>query len=166
MSAPRDTTSPPAFGTATGLEYQRAIADEVIPTPPFLALLGLRIRSVAEDGVTVCEATPRTEFANSAGRLHGGYLSALMDCATATAAHSQQPAGVGTPHIHASYRFLSAVDHNTSVIVTARPTHVGRSVVHAAVEIRDPRGRVIAAGETIHKTRTIRGPARAPDGTS
>ncbi|MCT2582242.1 PaaI family thioesterase [Actinophytocola gossypii] len=139
-----------------GLEYQRAIIDGTLPTPPFVALLGLRITSVAEDGATVCEATPRPEFANSAGRLHGGYLTALMDCVTATAAHSQQPAGVGVPHIHASYRFLSAADHRTPVVVTARPTHVGRSVVHAAAEIRDHRGTLIASGETIHKTRPIR----------
>ncbi|MEV0732939.1 PaaI family thioesterase [Polymorphospora sp. NPDC050346] len=145
----------PAFGVVSGLEYQRAIADGVIPTQPFQTLLGFRLRSVDDDGGIVGDAVPRPEFANSAGRLHGGYLSALMDCATATAAHSQQPVGVGAPHIHASYRFLSSADHRSALVVTARPTHVGRSVVHAAVEIRTRAGKLIASGETVHKVRRI-----------
>ncbi|MGB3437240.1 MAG: PaaI family thioesterase [Actinophytocola sp.] len=146
----------PTFGTVSGLEFQRAVADGAIQTPPFLTLMGVRIRSVAPDGATVCDVTPRPEFTNSGGRLHGGYLTALMDCATATAAHSQQSAGVGTPHIHASYRFLAAADHRGPLVVTARPTHVGRSIVHATAEIHDGRGRLLAAGETIHKVRHIR----------
>ncbi|BCB83779.1 PaaI family thioesterase [Phytohabitans suffuscus] len=151
----------PAFGVVSGLEYQRAIIDGVIPVQPFPALLGLRLRSIGEDGSAVCEVTCRPEFANSAGRLHGGYLSALMDCATAAAVHSQQPAGVGSPHIHASYRFVASADYRSQLTVTARPVHIGRSVVHATVEVRTGSGRLIASGETIHKVRRT-GP---PDST-
>ncbi|MEV7231010.1 PaaI family thioesterase [Polymorphospora sp. NPDC051019] len=151
----------PAFGVVSGLEYQRAIADGVIPTQPFQTLLGFHLRSVDDDGTVVGDAIPHAEFANSAGRLHGGYLSALMDCATATAAHSRQPVGAGAPHIHASYRFLSSADHRSALVITARPSHVGRSVVHAAVEIRTRAGRLIASGETIHKVRRIAAPPDA-----
>ncbi|GAB3429287.1 PaaI family thioesterase [Actinophytocola sediminis] len=152
----------PAFGAVSGLAFQRAVADDTIQRPPFQVVLGLRIRSVAEDGTTVCDVTPGPEFTSAGGFLHGGYLTALMDCATAAAAHSQQAAGVGTPHIHASYRFLAAGDHRSPLVVTARPTHVGRSIVHATAEVRDGRGRVLAAGETVHKVRTIRANRSTP----
>jgi uncharacterized protein (TIGR00369 family) len=144
------------FGEVSGLEYQLAIANGEISAQPFHTLLGLRLRSVQADGRVVFDATPRPEFANSAGRLHGGYLSAVMDCATAAAAHTQQPAGVGVPHIHASYRFLASADHRSPLIVSARLIHVGRSVLHATAEIRTEAGDLIAAGETIHKTRSAK----------
>nr|BFE57819.1 PaaI family thioesterase [Dactylosporangium thailandense] len=142
---------PPEFGAVPGLEYQRAIVDGVIPPQPFPALLGLRLRSMDDDGTVICEAVGRPEFANATGHLHGGYLSALMDCATAAAVHSQQPAGVGAPHMHAAYRFLAAADHHQRLTVSARITHAGRSVVHAAAEIRSGNGELLASGETIHK---------------
>jgi uncharacterized protein (TIGR00369 family) len=144
------------FGTVPGLEYQRAILDGRLPVQPFQKLLGFALRTIDDDGTTIADVTPRAEFANSGGRLHGGYLSAIMDCVTASAAHATQPAGVGAPHIHAAYRFLESATHHAPLVAWAAVTQTGRSVIHVRTEVRTEAGGVVAAGETIHKVRSLR----------
>ncbi|MGX1702018.1 PaaI family thioesterase [Microbacterium sp. NPDC055357] len=152
----KEQAASPRFGQSSGLEYQRAIAEGRIERQPFQTLIGFSLTRVDDDGTAEAKVVPRPEFCNAAGRLHGGYLSAVLDCITATVAHSTQPAESAAPHMHAAYRFVRAVTADAPLIATATITVRSRSIVHVHGELLDERGRLIASGETIHKIRRMR----------
>lgn len=148
------------FGKVSGIEFQTAVLLGQAEENTFHTLLGFRVLEVDEAGYSKCEAVPQPQFGNGAGPLHGGYLSALMDCGTAVAVHSCIPSGVGAPHIHANYRFIAATSTSTEnrLTIESKVTSQGRSIIHCTVTVIDSRGAIVCAGETIHKVRSLRRP--------
>ena len=67
-----------------GLALVEGMRDGRHPASPFMVSLGLRVTE-ARRGRVVVDGTPGGDHLNHAGFVHGGYLSALMDTATAFA---------------------------------------------------------------------------------
>jgi 1,4-dihydroxy-2-naphthoyl-CoA hydrolase len=110
---------------------------------PFTATLG--IRGVREDPREVQLALDwAPSLCTAGGVLHGGVLMALADSAGAACAFANLPAGAtGTATIESKSNFFAAVRGGT-VTATARPLHVGGSVIVVETEIRDDAGKLVA----------------------
>ncbi len=76
----------------TGLEQLERIVDGRFPAPPMAAHLDFRLVEVAE-GRARFEGTPRADFYNPLGTIHGGWAATLLDSALACAVHTTLAAG-------------------------------------------------------------------------
>jgi uncharacterized protein (TIGR00369 family) len=109
---------------------------------PFAELLGLEIESATAEEV-VGRMPWRNEICTGGGVVHGGALMAMADSIGAVCAFLNLPAGAGTATISSSTNMLRAVREGV-VTGTARPLHVGRSVIAVRTDLQDDKGRLIA----------------------
>ncbi len=110
---------------------------------PFSVACGIELDAAKPDEVTGRLAwTP--ERCTAGGVLHGGALMALADSLGALCAFLNLPAGAaGTSTIESKTNFFRAV-RGGQVIATARPLHVGRTIIVVQTDIRDVGGRRVA----------------------
>jgi uncharacterized protein (TIGR00369 family) len=99
------------------------------------------------DGLAVFEGQTGPHLLNPAGTVHGGWALALIDSATACAAHSTLPAGIG-------YTTLSTTGNLTRPILVdtgrvrceGRVINAGRQIITTEATVRDAGGRLLAHG--------------------
>jgi acyl-CoA thioesterase len=133
--------------TATQTELERL--KSVIETRdigPMMETLQQRLISVA-DGEAVVEGTPGPQFNNYQGRIHGGYLAALIDTAMgwSVATKMQPETGFGT--IDLSVKYVRKFEVATGpVLATARVLHAGRTMVTTECKVADKAGVLYAHG--------------------
>ncbi len=109
---------------------------------PFTATLGFTVERWDPDEVRMSVAW-RPELCTAANLLHGGVIMALADSAGASCAFLNLPDGAGTTTIESKTHFLRAVRDGTAV-ATARPLHIGRSLIVVETEVSDAGGRLVA----------------------
>jgi 1,4-dihydroxy-2-naphthoyl-CoA hydrolase len=109
---------------------------------PFAVSLGLIDVEATPESVSASIAWS-PERCTGAGIMHGGVLMAVADSVGGWCAYLNLPAGATTATIESKTNFLRAV--RTGVVrATARPLHVGRSVIVVDTELRDESGRLVA----------------------
>jgi 1,4-dihydroxy-2-naphthoyl-CoA hydrolase len=110
---------------------------------PFSRLIGVVFTHVATDEVRArLDWSP--ERCTSGGLLHGGALMALADSAGAACAFVHLPAQAeGTTTVESKTNFIRGVRQGF-VEATARPLHVGRTVIVVETDLRDERERLVA----------------------
>ena len=111
-------------------------------TMPFSALIGAEAVAASSDEVRARVNWDATRC-TAGGVMHGGVLMALADTVGAWCAFLNLPEGAGTTTIESKTNFLRAVRDGT-VEATARPLHVGRTVVVVDTDLRDDDDRLIA----------------------
>jgi len=111
-------------------------------TMPFSVLMGAEAIAATGDEVRARVGWDATRC-TAGGVMHGGLLMALADTVGAWCAFLNLPEGAGTTTIESKTNFLRAV-RGGSVEATARPLHVGRTVVVVDTELRDDDDRLIA----------------------
>jgi 1,4-dihydroxy-2-naphthoyl-CoA hydrolase len=116
--------------------------DAVLTMMPFAALLGIELDTASADEVTG-RMPWREELCTAGGILHGGALMALADTLGAVCAFLNLPRGAGTATISSSTNLLRAVREG-EVSATARPLHVGRSVIVVRTELVDATAKPVA----------------------
>jgi 1,4-dihydroxy-2-naphthoyl-CoA hydrolase len=110
---------------------------------PFAAACGVTIEQ-ADPGEVVGTMRWTAERCTVAGVLHGGALMTLADSVGAVCAYLNLPAGTtATATIDSTTAFLRGV-RGGSVAATARPLHVGRTVMVIRTELHDADGRLVA----------------------
>ena len=119
------------------------VTTSIHATMPFTATLGIRgVRQEPGEIQLALDWAP--SLCTAGGVLHGGVLMALADSAGAACALAKLPAGAaGTATIESKSNFFAAVRGGT-VTATARPLHVGGSVIVVETEIRDDAGKLVA----------------------
>jgi uncharacterized protein (TIGR00369 family) len=110
---------------------------------PFAAELGIGLDSASPEQV-VGRMGWSVQRCTAGGVLHGGALMSLADTLGAVCAFLNLPEGAGTATISSSTNLMRAV-RDGEVTGTARPVHVGRSVIVVATELRDDAARLVAA---------------------
>jgi uncharacterized protein (TIGR00369 family) len=109
---------------------------------PFSALIGAEAIAASGDEVRASVAW-QPSLCTSGGVMHGGLLMTLADTVGAWCAFLNMPEGAGTTTIESKTNFLRAV-RGGSVEATARPLHVGRTIVVVDTELRDDDDRLVA----------------------
>ncbi len=103
-------------------------------------------------GVVVVSATPgevvgylewSPERCTTAGVLHGGALMTLADSVGAVCAVLNLPGGASTSTIESKTNLFRPV-RSGRVHATARPLHVGRSIIVVQTDVRDDVGKAVA----------------------
>ena len=108
---------------------------------PFNALLGMRVRSVHRDGITI-ECPVRGELLNSAGSAHGGVAAALADAAVGIAIqrHVRGKRRITTVEMKINY-FRPVLEGRMRA--RSHLLRVGSSLCVGSVDLTDERGRAI-----------------------
>ena len=113
---------------------------------PMLKTMQQRVVS-AIDGEVVVEGTPAPQFNNYQGRIHGGYLAALVDTALGAAVASKLPLNIGFGTVDLNVKFVRKFEVATGpVYATGRVVHAGRSMITAECKVADTSGVLYAHG--------------------
>ena len=132
-----------AGASIPGREHLQAIIDGKLPVPPFAALVGARLDSVAE-GEAVFRCTPDESTYNPAGVVHGGLLCMLLDSACGCAVQSLLPAGVAISSIEIKVSFLSPLRSDSGELeITGKALRVGRQAAFAEADARSGEGKLV-----------------------
>ncbi|PWI11597.1 aromatic compound degradation protein PaaI [Streptomyces sp. NWU339] len=108
---------------------------------PFATRLGIELHEAAPDRTT--GSLPWSpEACTAGGILHGGALMALADSVGAVCAYLNLPPGAGTSTVESKTNFLRGVAAGR-VHATARPLHVGGTLVVVQTDLRDDRDRLV-----------------------
>lgn len=143
----------------TGLEFTRAIRDGLIPPPPFIGILGVRLVEV-EEGLIRLESTPDETLINAAGTVHGGVLCTLMDTAMGMAVRSTLGVGLKSTTIELKVSFLRPLPFDGSTAsVVGRVLKSGRRVTFA--ECHAYSGDAVLVGHGTSTLTTIGAPGGA-----
>lgn len=118
----------------SGLDFLRNALLGEIPLPPIAALLGFSLLEVEPGRVVFC-GEPREQHYNGFGTVHGGFASALFDCALPCAIATTLDKGVmcGTTDLHV--RFVRPLTMLTGPL-TCEGIVVHRGRTHATAEGR------------------------------
>ncbi|MFD5492133.1 PaaI family thioesterase [Streptomyces sp. GDS52] len=108
---------------------------------PFATQLGIELHEVAP-GRTTGSLPWSPEACTAGGILHGGALMALADSVGAVCAYLNLPPGAGTSTVESKTNFLRGVASGR-VHATARPLHVGGTLVVVQTDLRDDEDRLV-----------------------
>jgi uncharacterized protein (TIGR00369 family) len=135
--------------------YGRAVPDASgSPTPPRIQVppnceltLGMRCLDKSQPGRTTWEMRADERFANPAGIIQGGFLSAMADSAMGSAAITfARAAGrsVIAANVEMKTSFIAAVRVGSLLHCTATIVSGGERVAFAEAEVVDDQGRTVA----------------------
>jgi 1,4-dihydroxy-2-naphthoyl-CoA hydrolase len=109
---------------------------------PLAQLMGIEIVAASAEEATGRMAW-REDLCTLGGILHGGALMALADTIGAVCAFLNLPEGANTATIESKTNLLRAVRGGV-VEATARPVHVGRTMIVVQTDLRDDQGKRVA----------------------
>jgi uncharacterized protein (TIGR00369 family) len=99
------------------------------------------------DGVARVESVPDAAFKNSMGRMHGGFVAALIDTALGVAVFTKVEPGMFFGTIDLNVKFLRKIDMATGPLVaTGQVVHAGRTMLTAEAKVADLAGKLYASG--------------------
>lgn len=134
--------------TMTGVEFLRAIMRGELPLPPICRVLGFKPVEM-DVGLAVFEGTPRGDFYNPLGTVHGGYAATLLDSAMGCAVHTTLKAGIGYTTLEFKINFVRPLSDATGPVrAEARLIHAGTTIGTAEGKLLDGRGRLFAHATT------------------
>ncbi|MEU1408785.1 PaaI family thioesterase [Streptomyces sp. NPDC005728] len=124
-------------------------SEQAVPKPadllaamPFAAGLGIELHEVTAER-TVGSLAWSPEACTAGGALHGGALMALADSVGAVCAYLNLPEGAsGTSTVESKTNFLRSVTAG-HVRATARPLHLGGTLLVVQTDLRDDRDRLV-----------------------
>jgi uncharacterized protein (TIGR00369 family) len=107
----------------------------------FARLLGMRLRRLHRDGVTL-ECAIRRNLLNSAGALHGGVSASLADAAVGVALHRHLGSYRPITTVEMKINFFRPVSEGR-VFARSRLVRVGSTLCVGRVDLTDDRRRVL-----------------------
>ncbi|MGW5128544.1 PaaI family thioesterase [Streptomyces cyslabdanicus] len=123
-------------------------SETAVPSPadllaamPFAGRLGVELHEATPDRA-VGSLPWSPEVCTAGGVLHGGALMALADSVGAVCAYLNLPPGAGTSTVESKTNFLRPVASGR-VHATARPLHVGGTLVVVQTDLRDDKDRLV-----------------------
>lgn len=116
--------------------------DELLAMMPYATNLGIQLHETTPSLVTGSLAwTPGQ--CTAGGILHGGAIMSLADTIGAVCAFLNLPEGASTATIDSTTRLYHALRTGT-LHATARPVHVGRTLITVVTDLTDDEQRLIA----------------------
>ncbi len=117
--------------------------DELLAMMPYATTLGIQLHEATPALVTGSLAwTP--ERCTAGGILHGGAIMSLADTIGAVCAFLNLPDGTTTTATIDSTTRLYRPLRTGTLHATARPAHVGRTLIAVTTDLTDDQGRLIA----------------------
>lgn len=135
--------------SVSGLELMQAwAANPGLDRPSIGRLLGMRPISV-EAGEVSFAVTPKPDFSNPLGSVHGGICATLLDSVMGCAVHTTLPAGVGYTTLELKVNYIRAVALDADDLTgVGTVIHSGRSTATAEGKVFSADGKLVAHGTT------------------
>ncbi len=138
-------------GTAkamSGLQLLTAIMEGTVPAPPIQKTLDFRPVEIAR-GRTVFSGTPKMEYYNPIGSVHGGYTAALLDSCMACTIHSTLEAGYSYATVEIKINYVRAITSDTGEVrAEGKVINAGKRIATAEGRLFDLAGKLYAHGTT------------------
>ena len=132
----------------SGLEFFQQMMAGVLPPPPMVALLGMRLVEVAE-GRVVFAGEPLEAFYNGLGIAHGGFAATMLDSALGCAINTMMPAGRSMTTLELKINYTRPLRREVGEVrCEATVIHVGRRTGTSEGRIVDAQGKIYAHGTT------------------
>jgi uncharacterized protein (TIGR00369 family) len=132
----------------TGLEFLRDIASGVLPYPPIGKALNF-FPVEAEEGRVVFQGTPKFEFYNPIGSIHGGWACTLLDSCMSCAVQTTLKKGFAYTTGELKVNMVRPLTEKTGPVrAEGRVIHPGRQLATAEGKIFGPDGKLYAHGTT------------------
>ncbi|MFE9022697.1 PaaI family thioesterase [Streptomyces sp. NPDC007808] len=114
---------------------------DLLAAMPFAAHAGIELHEATPDrAVGSLSWTP--DACTAGGILHGGALMTLADSVGAVCAYLNLPPGAATSTVESKTNFMRGVASGR-VQATARPLHVGGTLVVVQTDLRDDKDRLV-----------------------
>lgn len=134
--------------TISGLQLLSAIMEGTLPAPPIQKALDFRLVEVAL-GHTVFAGTPKFEYYNPIGSVHGGYTAALLDSCMACAVHSTLEVGYSYATLEIKINYVRAMTTDTGEVrAEGKVINSGKRIATAEGRLFDSVGKLYAHGTT------------------
>jgi uncharacterized protein (TIGR00369 family) len=134
--------------TMTGLDLLTGVMRGTLPAPPIQKALDFRPIRV-ERGHTVFVGTPKSDYYNPLGSVHGGYTAALLDSCMACAVHSTLDAGYSYATLEVKINYVRPVTAETGEVqAEGKVIHAGKRIATAEGRLLDAAGKIYAHGTT------------------
>jgi uncharacterized protein (TIGR00369 family) len=130
----------------SGLELMQAIVSGRIPRPPIADTLNFYLVEV-EPGRAVFQGTPKPEFLNPIGSIHGGWTATLLDSCMACAVHTTVPKGQGYTTVEFKLNLVRPITPDTGPLrAEGRVINAGRTIGTSDGRLVDANGKLYAHG--------------------
>jgi uncharacterized protein (TIGR00369 family) len=137
-----------ARASLTGLAFFRQMVAGLVPQPPMVERLGMRIVE-ADEGRVVFTAEPSEAYYNGTGVVHGGFLATMLDSALGCAINTRMPKGKRFTTLELKINYTRPVSAGVGTLrCEATVIHVGNRVGTAEARVVDARGKLYAHATT------------------
>jgi uncharacterized protein (TIGR00369 family) len=147
MAAP-GKIAPEEMAAGSGLQFLERIGRGELPSPPIMQALDFVPVEVTR-GAVAFQGTPKTDYYNPIGSVHGGYVATLHDSALGCAVHSALDRGVGYTTVELKVNYVRPLTDRTGPVrAEAKVVSVTRRLGIAEGRVVDAAGRLYACGST------------------
>ena len=134
------------IGADSGLQFLERIGRGELPSPPIMQTLDF-VPVEATQGTMVFQGTPKTDYYNPLGSVHGGYVATLLDSALGCAVHTTLERGLGYTTVELKVNFVRPLTDRTGPVrAEAKVVSSTRRIGIAEGRIVDAAGRLYAWG--------------------
>lgn len=132
----------------SGLEFLRDIASGVLPQPPIGRTLNFYLMTV-EEGRAVFQGTPKFDFYNPIGTVHGGWAATLLDSCMACAVQTTVKKGFGYTTVELKLNLVRPLTEKTGPLrAEGKVINAGRQIATSEGRLFGPDGKLYAHGTT------------------
>lgn len=132
----------------SGLEFLRRIERGELPSPPIGQAFDF-VPVECEPGRVVFQGTPKAEYYNPIGSVHGGYIATLLDSAVGCAVQTMLEQGFGYTTLELKLNYVRPLTDRTGPVrAEGRVISVTRQIGTAEGRLVDAAGKLYAHATT------------------
>jgi uncharacterized protein (TIGR00369 family) len=129
---------------SSGLEFMERVMRGELPCAPIFHTLDF-VPVECEAGRMVFQGTPKADFYNTVGTVHGGYIATLLDSALGCAVHTQLARGLGLTTLELKVSYLRPLTDVTGPVrAEGRVINLSRQIGTAEARLVDAAGKLYA----------------------
>src|SRR5690606_41234405 len=148
LMAPPGKIAAEELARTSGVEFLERIGRGEVPSPPIMQTLDF-VPVEAERGRMVYQGTPKSDYYNPIGSVHGGYIATLLDSALGCAGQTMLERGVGYTTLELKVNYVRPLTARTGPVrAEAKVVSVTRRIGIAEGRVVDAAGRLYAWGST------------------
>ena len=141
-------STPDQMRARAGLQFLQDIVAGVLPFPPISKAMNF-YPIEAEEGRVVFQGTPKFDFYNPIGSIHGGWACTLLDSCMSCAVHTTVKAGFAYTTGELKVNMVRPITEKTGPLrAEGKVIHPGRQLATAEGRIFGPDGKLYAHGTT------------------
>jgi uncharacterized protein (TIGR00369 family) len=132
-----------------GFDFLCAIRDGKLPHPQIAKTLDFQL-VIVEKGFVVWEGSPKAEYFNPLGRVHGGWIATLLDSCMGCAGHTMLDAGYPYTTLDLKVNYTRGIMPKVGLLrAEGRVVHSGRTMLSMEGRLVDQAGKIYAHGTSV-----------------